>query len=67
MPACHQLQLPPAFGQGDVERAFAVPGAFQKELHGERGLARAGAAFIEVHPVGIEATAQNVVQAGVAG
>ena len=56
-----------AFGERDVEDLFAPLHALEEELECQCGLAGSRGAFDEIKPVGIEAAAQNVVQARHAG
>ncbi|MCY1553522.1 hypothetical protein D9M68_900150 [compost metagenome] len=60
----HALQLLGGFRQGDIEHRLAAPRAFKKKLQRNGRLAGARRAFDEVEPVGGEATAEHVVQAG---
>ncbi len=62
--AGHAQQFVCRFGQGDVHDRFALGRALAQELHGDGGLAGAGGAFQQVEPIGGEAAAQDVVEAG---
>ncbi len=57
-----QLRL--GFRQGDVEAGLALRGACAQEAHGGCGLAGSGAAFEQIDPLALEATHQDVVEAG---
>jgi hypothetical protein len=58
------LELGRRFGQRDVQHRLAPRGALAQELHRHRGLSRAGRALQQIQPVGREAAAQHVVEAG---
>jgi hypothetical protein len=59
----HRFHLVARFGKRHVQAALALARAFEEELHGERGLADAGAAFDEVEPVRGETAQQDFVEA----
>ncbi len=59
--------LGPGLGQRDVQARLAPADAVEQELERERRLARAGRPGHEVHAVGREAAAEDVVQARDAG
>ena len=65
MPRGHDPQLPLAFGKRDVKPLFAPSHTVKKVLQGERCLARSRPSLDEVQPIGIEATAQDVIKASV--
>ena len=48
-------------GEGDVETAFAAPGALQQKLERERGLAGSGGAFEKEQLIGGETALENLV------
>ena len=60
-------QLVLRFGERDVEGGVALPHPFEEEAQGQRRLAGAGRAFDQVDPAGIDAAAQDGVEAGGAG
>jgi hypothetical protein len=55
------------FRQRDVQRALALPGAFDQELQRDGGLARSGRAFQQEDMAARQAARQNFIQAGDAG
>lgn len=63
VPLCDDRQLPLGLGQGDIEHAFTITHAAEKELQRNRGFARARPPLVQIHPIGVEAAAQNVIQA----
>ena len=67
VPLRHDVQLALGFGQRNIEHALSVPHPPQQELKRDGGLARAGLPLVEIHPVGVEAATQDVVQPGAAG
>src|SRR5262249_11879926 len=66
MASRHQLQLTLGLGQGDIENALSQAHAFEQELQRDRGLAGTRAPLIKIKTVRVEATAENVVEAGAA-
>ncbi len=62
MPFGHQLKLALGLRQADIKRGLPAAHPFEKELHRQRGLARAGTPLIEIHPLRVEPAAQNEVQ-----
>src|SRR5690242_9078440 len=63
----NQLQFALGFGKGNVERGFAAAHTFKKELQGQGRLARPGTPFVKVHPLGVDTTAEDFIEAGTAG
>ncbi len=63
VPLGHQLQLCLGFRQRHVEHALAPAHALEQELQRNGGLARARTALVEIHAVGVQAAAEDVVQA----
>ena len=56
------LDFFPSLGKADVQNLFAGPGAFEKKLEGERGLAAARLTLNQVEPARREASTEDVVQ-----
>ena len=63
----NDAELRLALRKRDVETALAVACAFEQELQGKRGLAGAGLALDEVHPVRVQAAGEHVIQPGYSG
>src|SRR5690348_702130 len=62
-----QLQFAFGLRKGDVQRALSKARALEQELQGQCGLAGSGPPFVEIHPLGVEPAAQDVVQPGASG
>src|SRR3546814_6970159 len=62
VPLGDQLQFVLGFREGYIENALALADPFEQELQRNGGLARARATFVQVHAVGVEAAAENVIQ-----
>ena len=58
----HRFELITRFRERDVEDRLAEPGAFDQELHRQRGLAGTGHALDEVEAAARQAPIQNVVE-----
>jgi hypothetical protein len=61
------FDLFPGFREGDVERLFARPRSFEKELKRQRRLPHAGVAGNEIEPVPRQAASKDVIQPSDAG
>jgi hypothetical protein len=57
----HLAHLASRLGEGDVEAAFAAPGAFEEELQRKRRLAGSGGTFEQEQLIGGETALQDVV------
>src|SRR3546814_17088025 len=62
VPLGDQLQFVLGFREGYIENALALADPFEQELQRNGGLARARATFVQVHAVGVEDAAENVIE-----
>jgi hypothetical protein len=61
----HQPQFALGLRQRDVEGRFAAANSLQQEFQGQRGLARTGLSFEQIHPLRVDTAPEDVIQAGI--